>query len=138
MCRGVSELLCHAGVKPDKNTVYRVSFATAADLKLSSSIARINVKVKITNATSTKNISLGGRKLIVGAVRPDHSDTVRVIVKRGTNVVATRNVSLNDSSRYRFSYKPNARGRYSVSVSVARDADHLAGTSPAKSFRVTR
>ncbi len=127
-----------AGVKPDKNTVYRAKFATEAELKPSASIARISVRARVTNATSTKNLSLGQRRLISGAVLPDHTGTVRVIIKRGNNVVVNRNVALSDTSRYRFSYKPGALGRYSVRVIHSKDADHLGNTSPAKSFRVTR
>lgn len=127
-----------AGVKPDKNTTYRARFSTEAGFKPSASSLQINVRVRVTNATSAKDLKLGRKRVIAGAVVPAHTGTVKVIIKKGTQVVATRNVALNDDSRYRLAYKPATVGRYSVSVIRARDADHLAGTSPTKVFRVIR
>lgn len=126
------------GVKPEKNTVYRARFVTEAELKPSAVIERVNVKVRLTNATAATDLRLGGSRVIAGAVLPSHTGTVKVTIRRGATVVDTREVALSETSRYRLSYTPQATGRYSVSVSFARDADHLGNTSPVKSFRVIR
>lgn len=126
-------------LKPQKNAVYRVQFAGEQELKGSTSAAkRVNVKALVINNTATKNLTLGQNRVIAGAVSPAHTGTVKVTIKRGASVVATKNVKLSDTSRYRLVYKPATVGRYSVSVSVAKDADHLGNTSPVKVFRVIR
>ncbi|MBA2442073.1 MAG: chitobiase/beta-hexosaminidase C-terminal domain-containing protein [Rubrobacter sp.] len=127
------------GVKPDKNTAYRARFVTQAEFKPSASpIERVNVKVRISNATPTTDLKLGGSRVISGQVSPAHTGSAKVTVKRGTTVVATKVVSLSDTSRYRLSFKPASTGNYSVSASFAKDADHLGNTSPVKSFKVIR
>ena len=126
------------GVKPTKNTFYRATFSGNEEFEKSLSAAkRVNVKAVVTNATSTKQIKVNQAKVISGQVRPSHTGTVKVTVKKGAKVVLRKNVRLNSSS-YRFVYRPKAAGVYTVQATMPTHADHLAGTSPAKRFRVTR
>lgn len=127
-----------AGVKPAKNTDYRARFVTDAGFKGSAStLERVGVRAAVSNVTSTAQIRVNQVKAISGTVSPAHTGNVRVIIKRGTTTVVSRNVTLTNS-RYSTSYRPTLAGTYSVSVRFAGDADHLAGTSPVRSFRVIR
>jgi hypothetical protein len=41
------------------------------------------------------------------------------------------------NSTFRYTYKPQQTGSYTVTASYAGDADHAAGQSPEMPFRVT-
>ena len=126
------------GVKPAKNTIYRATFSGNEEFEKSlSATKRVNVKAVVTNATQAKQIKVNQAKVISGQVRPSHTGTVKVTVKKGAKVVLRKNVRLNSSS-YRFVYRPKAAGVYTVQVTMPTHADHLAGTSPAKKFRTIR
>ncbi|HET7479640.1 MAG TPA: hypothetical protein VFJ72_09020 [Rubrobacteraceae bacterium] len=129
-----------AGVKPLKNTTYRVSFAGQPDAGLKATEAMVVVKVKAMiglNVAAT-NLKLGNSRVISGSVAPAHAGVVKLTIKRnGAPVLANKSLSLK-SSRYSFSYKPPRAGLYTVSVSFAGEADHLGGTSPVRSFKVIK
>ena len=126
------------GVKPEKNTDYRVRFAGGSESQSSlSPIKRVNVKPVVTNATSVKQMKVNQNRIISGMVKPSHTGTVKVEIKRGTKMIATREVRLRDS-RYRLVYKPRAPGTYKVRAVMPNHADHLAGYSPIKTFKVIR
>ncbi|MBA2442070.1 MAG: hypothetical protein H0V53_06645 [Rubrobacter sp.] len=125
-------------INPEKNTAYRARFAGEPELKASTSpIKQVNVRVRISNNTTTSQLKLGQSKVVSGVVAPSHTGSVTVTVKNGTKVVAKKSVPLQDS-RYRFVYKPPRAGTYTVTASFAKDADHLGNTSPAKSFKAIR
>ena len=127
------------GIKPNANTIYRVRFAQEAELQPKAAARQIKVRALVSNNTATSNLKLGKVRNIVGKVSPVHAGkVVRVTVKRPGQPTLVRNVRLSAASVYKFSYKPNKVGRYSVSVQFAGDADHLGGRSVLKSFRVIR
>ena len=127
-------------VKPDKNTAYRVSFAGEQEsFKPSLTAAKqVNVKVLVSNNTATKDLKLGQSRTIAGKVSPAHAGkVVKMTIKRPGQPALVRNLRLDASSVYKFSYKPNKTGRHTVTVNFAKDSDHLGG-SATKSFRVVR
>lgn len=90
--------------------------------------------------TATTNLKLGRTRAISGSVSPVGAGrSVRMtIYTPGTARNVTKTLALDGASRYSFAYRPKAPGRYSVSVSFIKDADHLGSFSPLASFRVIR
>lgn len=127
-------------VKPDKNTAYRVSFAGEQEgFKASDASGQVNVRALVSNNTAATNLKLGQVRNVVGKVSPAQAGkVVKMTINRPGQPALVRNLTLSATSNYKFSYKPNTVGRYSVSVQFAGDADHLGGKSVAKSFRVIR
>ncbi|AHY46489.1 Hypothetical Protein RradSPS_1206 [Rubrobacter radiotolerans] len=127
-----------ADVRPQKNTEYRASFGGGPNLAATTSAnVKVNVRVLLTTNLSATSIRNGGNITVSGAVQPAHGGTVRVVIRRGEQVVTTRNVTLANS-RYTLRYKPPGVGQYTVRVSFAVDADHAGGTGPERRFRVVR
>ena len=126
------------GVAPKKNTDYRLRFAGAKGLKASTSpVQRVGVKVVLTLDAPPASVKAGSAVRLTGSVTPSHTGTVKLLIKRGTSTVATRDVELG-SSRYALSYKPASTGNYSVAASFARDDDHLGDRSPIRKFKAVR
>lgn len=128
------------GVKPSKNTDYRVRFNGNSGDGLEPSVSsarRVNVRVWMSLSASTTTLDLGQRRTLSGRVSPAHGGSVKMIIKRNGTRIATKSLSLNDS-RYRFVYKPSRPGRYTFLTVFPKDTDHIGNRSPAKSFRVVR
>jgi thermitase len=128
------------GVKPDRNTDYRARFEGSATEGLepsTSSAKRVNVRVKVAINVSDKDLKLGRSRTISGAVSPSHTGSVKVVIKRNGEKIATKSVSLNDS-RYKLTYKPPRPGRYAFFTVFQKDTDHLGNRSPQKTFKVVR
>jgi hypothetical protein len=65
-----------SGVKPGEHTDYRARFAGDDSRSLASSSSlngRINVNVRVSNNTPQKNLELGRKRAISGAVSPSHA-----------------------------------------------------------------
>jgi thermitase len=128
------------GVKPRKNTDYRVRFNGDSGDGLEPSVSsarRVNVRVQVRLGTSTTTLDLGQKRALSGRVLPAHEGSVKMIIKRNGTKIATKSLSLNDS-RYRFVYKPSRPGRYTFFTVFPKDKDHIGNRSPARSFKVVR
>lgn len=139
------------GVKPAKNTDYRVRFAVdpAAGLQpTASATMRVNVKVAVSVNVSNTSPMAGQRVSISSVVSPLHTGSVKLTIKGGGRMVAETSISTSNSqststptlvaSRFALTYKPPAPGTYEVQVTFAGDADHLGSSSLVKSFQVTQ
>ena len=120
----------------DRNTDFRVRFVGAEGYKASEALQSVQVKVGVTLNSSTTSLALGRELTLSGAVSPAHSGSVTLTITRSTGQVVTQSATLKDS-RYSFKYKPPARGDYTVVARFAGDADHAAGQSAPRTFRVT-
>ena len=127
-------------VKPLKNTDYRVVFdgEPAAGLRPSEATFSVNVRASVSLSVAATDLKLGRARAISGAVAPAHEGEVELIVERKGKAVLQKNLPIDANSRFATSFKPTAPGTYSVRVSFAGDADHAAGNSPTKTFRVVR
>lgn len=131
-----------SGVKPGEHTDYRARFAGEEARRLASSSSpnsRVSVRVRVSNGTSQKNLKLGRRRALSGAVSPSHAGSaVKITIKRNGEVINRRTVALDRYSRYRTTFKPGRPGRYAMFAVFSKDADHLGNRSPERSFRVVR
>ncbi|PLS86406.1 MAG: hypothetical protein CYG60_07385 [Actinobacteria bacterium] len=138
-----------AGVKPAKNTDYKVRFAgdTTAELQpTTSAVHRANVKAVVSSNVSAASVASGQRVRISGAVSPVHDGNIKMTITGNGRVVTETSISMSQSQftstptltdfHYALTYLPPAPGTYEVRVDFAGDADHL-GSSMVKSFRVT-
>lgn len=100
----------------------------------------IRQPTRVSLRVATTNLKLGRTRVISGSVSPvDAGRSVRMTVYTpGTARNVTRTLALDGASRYSFAYRPKAPGKYSVSVSFVKDADHLGSISPLASFRAVR
>lgn len=71
-------------------------------------------------------------------VKPKHGGAVTVAIKRNSSLIARKKLSLNQYSRYAFTFKPGRPGRYAFFATYPKHADHLGDRSPQKSFKVIR
>ncbi len=129
-----------SGIKPMKNTEYRVSFAgnEPSGLRPSTSpTMKIKVRALVTAKLSTKSIKRGKVLVASGLVTPRHTGRVKLTIKQGKKIVVNKAVPLRNS-RYSYRYKTRRPGRYTIQASFAGDRDHLGAKSPLKKFRVTR
>jgi hypothetical protein len=129
-------------VRPSKNTEYRARFAGDQASKLNASTSNVQlvkVKIKLTVTVTPTTVKLGEKPVISGVVRPVHTGSVKVTIKRGTTTLVNRKSVPLINSRYRYVYnKPPSTGTYTVIVSfVPTDGDHL-GNTVTKRFKVTR
>ena len=139
------------GVKPAKNTDFRVRFAgdAAAGLQpTASAVRRVNVKVVVSANVSATSVTAGQRVRISGAVSPVHAGSVKLTVTSNGRTVTETSISTSQSqltttptlfdSNYALTYKPTTPGTHQVLVSFAGDADHLGNSSVIKTFQVTQ
>jgi thermitase len=140
-----------AGVTPTTNTDYRARFAgeEASGLPPATSIdRRVNVTLAtqspaaqaqalVSLSTAKTNLKLGKSRAISGSVNPAHTGSVKLTIKRNGKQITTKTLTLR-SSKYSFTYKPTRTGTYSFSARFGGDADHLANTSVARSFKVVK
>lgn len=131
-----------AGVKPGKHTDYRARFAGDDNQSFaasSSASKRVSVRVRVTNNTPQKNLKLGNRRAIYGAIFPSHAGSaVKITIKCNGEVINRRTVALNQYSRYRTAIKPGRPGNYAVFAIFPKDSDHLGNRSSVRSFKVVR
>lgn len=93
-----------------------------------SGVSSLKYAIRAASSTSLRmgivDLKLGKSRTISGRVSPAHpKKVVRLTIKRGKQVVLRKNLGLNESSAYRYRYKPNRPGRYSVNVRFPGDAD---------------
>ena len=124
-----------------RNTDFRVRFAGSAGYKGSESATQqVLVQVRVTLNASTTSLALGREITFSGTVSPAHpGQQVTVTVRNASGAtVATLRPTLTSNSSYSVRYKPTARGtNYTVVARFAGDADHAAGQSAPRTFRVT-
>jgi hypothetical protein len=124
------------GVRPDLNTAYRIQFEGDDALRTSTSRdVQVNVRTKVILGLSTDALLQGRRVVISGSVAPDHTGSVRLVIRRGTQVVARPTVRLRDSN-YRYAYQPRVAGNYNARAVFAGHNDHLVGRSSLDRFQV--
>lgn len=129
------------GVKPERNTDYRVRYAGSATEALEPSLSpgkRINVRVRVGLSVAEADLDLGRSRPLAGRVLPEHQGSVRLLIRRNGEVIDRESAALSEDSRYRYVYKPPRPGRYTVSALFPKDADHLGKRSPLQSFKVVR
>lgn len=130
----------HSYSYPDRHSDYRARFAGEQDTGFepsTSSVAAVNVRVGVTLSVSAANLKLGRARGISGYVSPNHAgDTVIVLVKRGSDTITRKTLTLDADSRYRWIYKPSKAGNYRFAVTYAGDPDHFGNTSPSKGYKV--
>lgn len=93
-----------------------------------SGVSSLKYAIRAASSTSLRmgivDLKLGKSRTISGRVSPAHPNkAVRLTIKRGKQVVLRKNLGLNESSAYRYRYKPNRPGRYSLNVRFPGDAD---------------
>jgi type VII secretion-associated serine protease mycosin len=125
--------------KPTKGVTYKWVYRGSSTLTGSVSPLRtVTVATRVTGALSRTSLPLGGAVTLSGSVAPSHAgQTVylqRHVGGSWKNVTSKR---LSTSSGYSFSIKPTARGTYTYRVYKPADADHAAGYSPLRSFKVS-
>lgn len=147
-------------VKPTAVTSYRAEWAGGTiDTVVyppASAGVRVDVKAKVSIAVSKYNRRMGkyylyklGRAVVVkGAVTPNHyklDDGVtagKVIVTvykyKSTKWVKVKSSTrrLTSTSRYSWSWKPSARGKYRLTTTFKGDPTHLGATSKIKYVKV--
>ncbi|QIN81384.1 hypothetical protein GBA63_01145 [Rubrobacter tropicus] len=122
-------------------TVKAIAYDAAGNAsQVQSRTITIRTQSTTTLNVATADMKLGNTRAIGGGVSPNNSGgTVRLTIDRpGTLTTITRNLTLNEFSRYSTSYRPTAVGTYRIKAAFAKDADNLASTSETKSFRVVR
>ncbi|PLS85717.1 MAG: hypothetical protein CYG60_11095, partial [Actinobacteria bacterium] len=125
---------------PSKHTDYRARFAGDAASGLPPSTSadrRVSSKALVSLSTATTNLKLGRSRAVSGSVTPAHAGSVKLTIKRNGVLLTTKTLTLS-SSKYGFTYKPTSTGTYSFSASFGGDTDHLANTSPTRSFKVVK
>ncbi|QIN81373.1 hypothetical protein GBA63_01090 [Rubrobacter tropicus] len=129
-----------SGIKPPKNTDYRVVFAgeTSTGLKPSEATVPVKVRAAVSVTTAGADLKLGRSRPISGSVAPAHAGAVKLLIKRNGTALPSKTLRLDADSRFTYTYKPNSPGFYTVQATFAGDADHLAGSSATKSFQVIR
>jgi hypothetical protein len=128
------------GLKPDKNTQYRVKFYGDTDVGMASAqtdTQQVGVKVQVTQTTPTTALKLGRYKSIEGAVSPHHGGYVNAHIRRNGETFANKRINLV-GSEYQMMFRPPKTGTYSVTASYPNHEDHLGNKSPTKTFKVVR
>lgn len=130
----------HSYSHPDRHSDYRARFvgeqATGFEPS-TSSVTSVNVRVGVTLSVSGANLKLGRARTISGYVSPNHAgETVSMLVKRGSDTITRKTLTLDADSRYRWIYKPSKAGNYRFVVTYAGDPDHFGNTSPSKGYKV--
>lgn len=107
-------------LSPVLSRTYTIRAATSTSLSVPRSALKLGKSRTISGVVSP--VQPGGRVTLT--IRKPGADLVRTLTLRG--------------SRYSFTYRPPAVGRYSVQASFAKDADSLASKSATRSFKVFR
>ena len=116
------------GVTPTKQTAYTAAFTGAA--------APAAVTVAVKHRLSLKVKLVGRKATFTGAIGPRHKRRAVTIQRKASGTwrkVAT--VKTNRKAAFRY-VKSFAKGRYGFRAITAKDANHLAGRSPARRVRV--
>jgi predicted GH43/DUF377 family glycosyl hydrolase len=147
-------------VKPAAVTSYRAEWAGGTIESVAyppaSAGVRVDVKAKVTIAVSKYNrrsgswylYKLGRTVYVKGAVAPDHyrlddgttagKVSITVYKYKSTGWVKLKRVtrSLTSTSKYAWSWKPSARGKYRIATTFAGDPTHLGATTAYKNVKV--
>ena len=87
---------------------------------------------------STSDLRIGNSRAISGKVSPAHPRrSISLLVRRDGSGVISRRLDLDAGSSYEFVFRPRKKGRYSVKVLFAGDADHKPSEAT-KAFTVTK
>lgn len=125
--------------KPTKGVTYKWVYRGSSTLTGSVSPLRsVTVAPRVTGTLSRTSFPLGGTVTLSGTVAPSHAGRTVHLQRHVSGAwknVASR--TLSTSSAYSFSIKPTARGTYTYRVHMPADADHAAGYSPLRSFKVS-
>lgn len=126
-----------AGIEPVSNTDFRAR-SLEEDLVPGavSAPTRVNVRAVLTLSTPTTPLPLGRSRAVRGAVSPAHAGSVSIkVVRNGRRLrVVTR--PLDSDSRYRWVFRPGARGKYTFVASWPADTDHLGARSVQRGYWV--
>lgn len=116
------------GLKPKKNTSYRVSYAGEKAIRNSTAGqgVRVRAKVSLSKPRVDRNVNITGR------VNTTRNGKVNVVVRRNGKIISSTTVRLSDY-RYRKTYRLDRAGRYNVQVIVPKTRAHL-GDTIARSF----
>jgi beta propeller repeat protein len=115
-----------AGLKPKKNTLYRVRYGGERGIRGSTASRRVNVKAKV--SLSPPNIEKNKNEVsITGRVTTRKNGVVNLAVRRNGKVISKKTVPLVNSA-YRSVYKPSRPGRYTVQATVPKTRTHLGNT----------
>jgi peptidoglycan LD-endopeptidase LytH len=124
---------------PRVNTEYRaVVRADATTLGSKSTRRTVEVRPRLTLATSHATINLGRAATLSGKVSPGHAGTEVLLQRRrndGTWAIESRH-RLDDDSRYSISFRPTTGGTKTVRVKLPAHGDHASGSSPAVKVNV--
>jgi hypothetical protein len=124
----------------DRNTDFRARYdgSTAQRLLASeSALQRVNVRAQV-NLNNPANVRLNQSVTLSGSVAPAHpGSTVTLTITRTGAPAVTVNATLAANSTYSVQFRPPARASYTVVANFAGDADHAAGQSVSRTFRVS-
>ena len=124
---------------PKQHRYLRVRFAAGGRFLAATSAAkRVTVRAVVTSTISRTSVVLGKGATVSGKVIPAHSGK-RVYLQRLTSS-GWRNVTYRTQTTtgtVSFAVRPTTKGTYRYRLHFAGDSDHLAGTSPSRTLRVT-
>jgi Bacterial Ig-like domain (group 3) len=90
------------------------------------------------NLNNPANVRLNQSVTLSGSVAPAHpGSTVTLTITRPGAQAVTVNATLAANSTYSVQFSPPARATYTVVANFAGDADHAAGQSVSRTFRVS-
>jgi peptidoglycan LD-endopeptidase LytH len=119
---------------PEVTTEYRaVVLADANTLSSKSPRRTVEVRPKLTLATSHTTINLGRAATLSGRVSPNHAGAKVLLQTRrsdGTWAVVSEH-PLDAESRYSIRFRPTTGGTKTVRVKLAKHGDHASGASRA-------
>ncbi len=119
------------GLKPKKNTLYRVRYGGERGIQGSAASRPVSVKAKVSlsppDAEKNRNdVDIAGR------VTTRKNGVVSITVRRNGKVVFKKAVPLVNSA-YRSTYRPGRPGRHTVQAAVQKTRTHL-GNAVTRSF----
>ncbi|HVF20871.1 MAG TPA: Ig-like domain-containing protein [Mycobacteriales bacterium] len=124
---------------PKQHRYLRLRFvASGRFLGVTTAGKRVLVAAVVTSAISRTSVVLGKGATVSGKVIPAHSGK-RVYLQRLTSA-GWRNVTYlaqTSTGSVAFTVRPTAKGTYRYRLYFAGDTDHLAGTSPTRTLKVT-
>jgi hypothetical protein len=115
-----------------------VIVADADTLSTESSRRTVQVRPKLTLASSHATINLGRATTLTGKVRPAHAGAEVVLQARrpdGTWAPVSTH-ELDADSRFSIRFRPTKGGTHTVRVKLPKHADHASGSSPRVAVQV--
>lgn len=119
------------GLRPKKNTLYRVRYAGERDIRGSAAGRAVRVRAKV-SLSKPKPPATNANVNVTGRVTTTRNGKVTVVIRRNGKVIHRTTVRLKDY-RYNSNYRLGRAGKYKVQVIVPKTNTNL-GDTVARSF----